>query len=87
MPRVLPPFVALAGAVLTASALLSSPASAQERIDVDSHRLLGDLALADQRPQEAADHFLEAAMASDDPFYAERTAQTAYEFALARARP
>lgn len=82
MPRVLPPFVARLGALLTVVAALASPAAAQDRIEVDSERLLGDLALAAQRPEDAAEHFLEAAMASDDPFYAERAALTAFEFAL-----
>jgi tetratricopeptide (TPR) repeat protein len=82
MPRVHLPQSTRPGALLTVLAALSLPAVAQERIDVDSQRLLGELALADQRPQEAADHFLEAAMASEDPFYAERAAQTAYQFAL-----
>jgi hypothetical protein len=82
MSRFLPPFVALAAAVLTACAMLPTPVTAQSQIDVDSHRLLGELALAGQRPQDAADHFLEAALASDDPFYAERAVQMAYQFAL-----
>jgi len=83
MPRVLPPFLALLGALLTVCvALMPEPALAQDRIDIDSHRLLGELALAGQRPQEAADHFLQAATASDDPFYAERAAQMAYQFGL-----
>jgi tetratricopeptide (TPR) repeat protein len=82
MPRVFPPQSARLGALLAVLAALSLPAAAQERIDIDSHRLQGELALADQRPQEAAEHFLEAAMASEDPFYAERAAQTAYQFAL-----
>ncbi len=82
MPRTLPPFVTRLGALITVLSALSLPAAAQDRIDVDSERLLGDLALAAQRPQEAAEHFLEAAMASDDTFYAERAALTAYEFAL-----
>ena len=82
MPRASLPFVTRLGALSTVLAALSLPAAAQERIDVDSERLLGDLALAAQRPQEAAEHFLEAAMASDEPFYAERAALTAYEFAL-----
>ena len=82
MPRALPPFVTRLCALITVLAALSLPAAAQERIDVDSHRLLGELAIAAQRPQEAADHFLEAALASEDPFYAERAAQTALVFAL-----
>jgi len=82
MPRVLPPLPARLGALLTVLAALSLPAAAQDRIDVDSERLLGELALAGQRPQEAAEHFLEAAMASENPFYAERAALTAYDFAL-----
>lgn len=82
MPRVLPPYSARLGALLTVLAVLSSPAAGQDRIDIDSERLLGELALASQRPQEAADHFLQAALASDNPYYAERATQTAYEFAL-----
>jgi len=82
MPRAQPPFVTRLGALITVLAALSLPATAQERIDIDTERLRGDLALAAQRPQEAAEHFLEAAMASDDPFYAERATLTAYEFAL-----
>ena len=81
MRRALLTIAAFTGAVLTA-ALLSPTVAAQERIDVDSHRLLGELALSRQQPQEAAEHFLDAALASDDPFYAERATQTAYIFAL-----
>jgi tetratricopeptide (TPR) repeat protein len=47
------------------------------RIDIDSYRLLGDLALARQQREEAAEHYLSAAMISDDPSLAERAAQMA----------
>jgi len=53
---------------------------AQDRVDVDSHRLLGEIALASQKNQEAAEHFLSAAMVADDPSYAERAADLAFRF-------
>ncbi len=48
------------------------------RIDIDSYRLLGDLALARQQREAAAEHYLSAAMIADDPALAERAAQMAY---------
>ena len=53
-----------------------------DRIAVDSHSLLGEIALEAQRFEEAAQHFLEAAAQSGDPSLADRATQIAYENSL-----
>lgn len=58
-----------------APVVVETPAN---RIDIDSYRLLGDLALARQQREAAAEHYLSAAMIADDPVLAERAAQIAY---------
>ena len=52
------------------------------RIDVDSYRLLAELDLAAQRNEEATGNYLNAALASNDPVYAERATQLAWELGL-----
>jgi tetratricopeptide (TPR) repeat protein len=70
--------VALAGCVS-----MQAPESAPvNRIDVDSYRLLAELALADQRAEDAAGNYLNAAQAADDPAYAERATYLAYDLGL-----
>jgi len=69
---------ALAGCATTSA----PPPLSVNRVDVDSHRLLAELALERGLRSEAAEHYLDAAMASDDPAYAARTAQLANELGL-----
>jgi len=75
--------LALAVAALTGCAVTTTPTeTTANRIDIDSHRLLGDIALAEERREDATEHYLNAAMASDDLSLAERTAQMAYQYDL-----
>lgn len=53
--------------------------TAEDRVEVDSWRLLAELALANQQLEEATENYLNAALASNDPAYAARAAQLAYE--------
>jgi tetratricopeptide (TPR) repeat protein len=83
MPRLkIPTFtaslLALAGCAVTAT----PPRAETNRIDVDSYRLLAEIALAQQRQEDAAENYLNAALASDDPAFAERTALLAYQLGL-----
>ena len=79
----LPPVIVLAAATLHGCASIGqSSATASNRIDVDSHVLLGELALEDQRPEDAARHYLDAAIASDSPAEAERTTRMAHRLML-----
>lgn len=75
------PYLLLAALAGCASAPPSA-APEQARVAVDSAVLSGRLALDEQRPEDAAAHFLEAARLSDDPALAERTARMAHEFML-----
>jgi tetratricopeptide (TPR) repeat protein len=66
-------------AAIAACAIAPIAVEAQtNRVDVDSYRLLADLALSRQQREEAAEHYLSAAMIADDPALAERAAQMAY---------
>lgn len=83
MSRLPVPLLSLFATLLAGCATTSpTPAVADDRIDIDSYRLLGELALSDQRPEDATQNFLNAALISDDPYYAERAAQLAYQFGL-----
>jgi tetratricopeptide (TPR) repeat protein len=55
---------------------------AQSRVEVDSHLLLGDIALERQDRQTAAREFLAAAMLSDEPGPSERATQIALDLEL-----
>lgn len=55
---------------------------AERRVEVDSHTLLAQIALEEERLSEATEHFLSAARASDDPELAERTARMAHRLGL-----
>jgi len=59
-----------------------NPAATVDRIDIDSYRLLAEIAMADQQYADAAQNYLEASLRSDDPALAERTAFIAEEFGL-----
>lgn len=54
----------------------------QGRVAVDSYTLLAEIALAEQRLEEATALYLEAALASEDPDLAERTARMAHRIGL-----
>jgi tetratricopeptide (TPR) repeat protein len=55
------------------------------QIDVDSHSLLGEIALERQDFAAAAREFLEAALLSDDPALSERAARIAHQLELTDA--
>jgi tetratricopeptide (TPR) repeat protein len=57
-----------------------APKGAQ--IDIDSHALLGQVAFEQDRRDDAAKEFLQAALLSDNPAYAERAARLAYDRGL-----
>jgi tetratricopeptide (TPR) repeat protein len=63
-------------------AAIGAPTAEEQRVVVDSHRLLGDIALEDQRLEEAAQHYVDAALASPNPEYAERATRMAHRLAL-----
>ena len=67
---------------LAGCATVSSSSSAQRRVAVDSHMLLAEIAVEDQRLEEATQHYLDAALVSEDPALAERAAQMAHRLAL-----
>lgn len=68
--------------VLLAGCASTRVAPQEDRVAVDSYSLLGEIALADEREEEAARHFLDAARASDDVLLAERATRLAYETSL-----
>jgi tetratricopeptide (TPR) repeat protein len=84
MLRILPLSMVIAVATLAGCAVTptSPQTTAGNRIDVDSYRLLADIALSNERLEEATDNYLNAAMASDDPDLAERAVQMAYRLGL-----
>jgi tetratricopeptide (TPR) repeat protein len=57
----------------------------QNRVAVDTHVLSAQLALRDQRPEDAAGEYLKAARLSDDPALAERAARMAQRLGLTEA--
>ena len=56
--------------------------STSGRIDIDSHFVLASIAQEQRNNIEAADHYLAAALLSDDPQHAEKTAEIAYQLDL-----
>lgn len=57
-----------------------TPVEAQRsRVEVDTHALRGEIALAAERYEDAAAYFLEAARLAADPTLAERATRIAYE--------
>jgi tetratricopeptide (TPR) repeat protein len=72
--------LAACGALAACGTLAQSPQGAQ--IDIDSHALLGQVAFEQDRRDEAAKEFLQAALLSDNPTYAERAARLAYDLGL-----
>jgi tetratricopeptide (TPR) repeat protein len=52
------------------------------RVDVDSWVVLGEIALEQQKQEDATRYYVNAALASQDPAYAERAARMAQRLAL-----
>jgi tetratricopeptide (TPR) repeat protein len=74
----------LFGAVMVAACATAPTVDGadREQMEVDSHLLLGDIALERQDLQTAASEFLTAAMISEDPGPAERATRIAHELEL-----
>jgi tetratricopeptide (TPR) repeat protein len=53
-----------------------------QRVAVDSYYVLAQVARADNRPEDATRHMLEAALLSDDAAYAERATRSALDLGL-----
>jgi tetratricopeptide (TPR) repeat protein len=75
------PFL-VAASILAACATAPTIEGAYAQVEVDSHLLLGDIALERQDRDTAAREFLAAAMLSEDPGPAERATQIALELEL-----
>jgi tetratricopeptide (TPR) repeat protein len=71
--------VALAGCASTAT---RPSVSGDRRIAIDSHALSADIAIERQQFDVAGDELIQAALLSDEPWYAERTARLALQFDL-----
>jgi tetratricopeptide (TPR) repeat protein len=74
------PVLLIAGAA--GCAAVSVPTAEQQRVVVDSHTLLAEIALEEQRLEDATQHYLDASLASTDPALAERTTRMAHRLAL-----
>jgi tetratricopeptide (TPR) repeat protein len=68
--------------LLAACATAPTVDGADRQVEVDSHLLLGDIALERQDLQTASSEFLAAAMLSDEPGPAERATRIAHELEL-----
>jgi tetratricopeptide (TPR) repeat protein len=64
------------------SVAIAAPTAEEQRVIVDSHTLLGEIALEDQRLEDATQHYVDAALASSNPEYAERATRMAHRLAL-----
>ena len=72
----------VAASILAACAAVPTVDGVHAQVDVDSHLLLGDIALERQDRETAAREFLAAAMLSDQPGPAERATLVAHEAEL-----
>jgi tetratricopeptide (TPR) repeat protein len=72
----------LLSAGLAGCAALSVPTAEEQRVIVDSHTLLAEIAIDEQRLEAATQHYLDAALVSEDPTLAERTTRMAHRLAL-----
>src|SRR5688572_10543370 len=72
----------VAATILAACATSPTTGGVHAQVDVDSHLLLGDIALERQDRETAAREFLAAAMLSDEPGPSERATRIAHEFEL-----
>jgi tetratricopeptide (TPR) repeat protein len=61
---------------------ITTPTAGEQRVIVDSHTLLGEIALEDQRLEAATQHYVDAALASPSPEFAERATRMAHRWAL-----
>jgi tetratricopeptide (TPR) repeat protein len=77
MKRFSTPLVAL---LLAACATGSKTDGTNSQVEIDSHELLGDIALERQQLDTAANEYLAAALLSDQPALAERAAEVAQKF-------
>ena len=75
----------LAIACLAGCAASPNLTPAERRVEVDSHTLLAQIALEEDRLEEATEHFLQAALRSDNPMLAERTTLMAHRLGLTEA--
>jgi tetratricopeptide (TPR) repeat protein len=82
MIRVPPLLAVVLPAVLSACATSTVAPSAERRVAVDSHTLLAEIALEDQRVEDATQHYLDAALISDDPTLAERATRMSHRLGL-----
>lgn len=71
-------WVALAGCATTST----TGGGAARQIEVDSHALLGDIALDRQQFETAGEEYLRAAMLTDEPGFAERASRLAHQLDL-----
>jgi tetratricopeptide (TPR) repeat protein len=72
-------FLAIAFSWLAGCATSTGRQSSAPRIDIDSHIVLASIARERQNNIEAADHYLAAALLSDDPQHAELAADIAHQ--------
>ncbi len=68
--------------ILAACATAPTVVGVYAQVEVDSHMLLGEIALERQDVQTAASEFLAAALLSDEPGPAERATRIAHELEL-----
>jgi tetratricopeptide (TPR) repeat protein len=73
---------ALLAALTVGCASTGTPRASTDRVDVDSHVVLGSLARERQNGPESAEHFLAAALSSDDPRHAALATEVAAELRL-----
>lgn len=77
--RIVPALLIVVSAGYAAAA---KPTAEEQRVVVDSHTLLGEIALEGQRLEDATRHYLDAALASENPAFAERATRMAHRLAL-----
>ncbi|HEU4618693.1 MAG TPA: tetratricopeptide repeat protein [Gammaproteobacteria bacterium] len=75
-------FCAIAACAALAQTPTPTPTPKGTQVDIDSHALLAQIAFEDGRREDAAKEFLQAALLSDDPSFAERAARLAYDLGL-----
>jgi tetratricopeptide (TPR) repeat protein len=76
------PYVIFGALALLGGCAATAQAPEGDQVDVDSHTLLGQVALEQGRGEVAAKEFLQAALLSEDPGLAEQSARMAYELSL-----
>jgi tetratricopeptide (TPR) repeat protein len=71
--------LALAVVLTGCASLPSSGGGAGDQVEIDTHTLLGEIAVERQQTDTAAQEFLQAAMLSSEPALAERATRLAYQ--------